>query len=318
MNCLLKIFLLTGVVKEFQIEEDKLIKFLQKVRKSYHDENPFHNWYHAWSVTHCAFMLMKETAIGKILGMKEKLAVLIACLTHDLSHPGVNSDFLIKSASPIALQFPFSNVLEQMHWDEARSLFEEGRETNFLSHVQEELRAEILEMVHQGILATDMQIHKQIVNSLSNRRDSLADFEEDDMTLLSDKAMTVYDATSPADRLELFKAVVHCADLSGQVMEAPVAYSFGRAVLEEFHQQAQREKMENLQESAFMKNLHEPLAQAKTQLGFLHYVVGPLWKCMADLFPQVTSQYDRIQERSREIDFENLESWQGRHEGLKG
>jgi len=316
MNCLLRIFLLTGVVNEFQIEEDKLLNFLQKVRRSYHDENPFHNWYHAWSVTHCAFMLMRETAIGKILGMKEKLSVLIACLTHDLSHPGVNSDFLIKSASPIALQFPFSNVLEQMHWNEASSLFEEGRDTNFLSHLEESERDEILEMVHGGIMATDMQIHKQIVSSLSSRRDKLSEVNVDP-SLSQDRAMTVYDATSPADRLELFKAVVHCADLSGQAMDAPVAYSFGKAVLEEFHQQAKRERMENLQESAFMKDLHEPLAQAKTQLGFLHYVVGPLWKCMADLFPQVTSQYERIEERSREIDFEHLECWQGRHDGLR-
>ena len=150
-----------------------------------------------------------------------------------------------------------------------------------------------------------------------------------------------------------------------------------------------------------MQNLHEPLAQAKTQLGFLHYVSGRValagvlmgcrwwvhcgsaWRIcflrlhrsmtgykkgagegrsrvVADLahpaivflvllllvllllllflllflfalplstvFPpprflpqlSISAFLSHLTYRIREIDFENLESWQGRHEGLKG
>lgn len=38
---------------------------------------------------------------------------MISCLVHDIDHPGVNSDYLIKSGSSLALQFPYKNVLEQ-------------------------------------------------------------------------------------------------------------------------------------------------------------------------------------------------------------
>ena len=80
-----------------------------------------------------------------------------------------------------------------------------------------------------------------------------------------------------SDRLELVKAIVHASDLSGQAMEPEVAYSFGKGVLAEFHEQAMREAREKLPETPFMKNLDDTLQQAKSQLGFINFVVEPLW-----------------------------------------
>ena len=87
----------------------------------------------------------------------------------------------------------------------------------------------------------------------------------------------VYDVHKESDRLELVKAIVHASDLSGQAMEPEVAYSFGKGVLAEFHQQATREAQEKLPETPFMKNLDDTLQQAKAQLGFINFVVEPLW-----------------------------------------
>ena len=52
---------------------------------------------------------------------------MISCLVHDIDHPGVNSDYLIKCGSALALQFPYKNVLEQMHWHNAKRIFDEVR-----------------------------------------------------------------------------------------------------------------------------------------------------------------------------------------------
>jgi hypothetical protein len=41
--------------------------------------------------------------------------------------------------------------------------------------------------------------------------------------------------------------------------------------------QSQLERVEKLAATSFMKNLHVPLMQAKAQLGFLNFVVEPLW-----------------------------------------
>lgn len=87
----------------------------------------------------------------------------------------------------------------------------------------------------------------------------------------------MYDVHKEADRLELVKAIVHASDLSGQAMEPEVAYLFGQGVLAEFHEQATREVLEKLPQTPFMKNLDDKLHQAKAQLGFINFVVEPLW-----------------------------------------
>jgi len=65
--------------------------------------------------------------------------------------------------------------------------------------------------------------------------------------------------------------------------------------------------------TAFMKDLDKSLTQAKAQLGFLHYVVAPLWRNMSRVFPELQHMYDNIDDRVREIDFEDLASWEGKN-----
>ncbi|EKX32100.1 hypothetical protein GUITHDRAFT_148851 [Guillardia theta CCMP2712] len=285
INCILQMFKCSGLSELFNIPEDRLLRFVLKVRKSYHEENAFHNWKHAWSVTVCGFLIMQEIGAEKFLLPTDRLAILIACIIHDIDHPG----------------YPVLNVLEHMHWSRGKELLSEGCDTDILVNTTAEQRKEILDQIYEGIMSTDMQNHKQIVKEMEAR------VEE----------QKSYDINIPRDRVELVQAIVHCADLSGQTLEPEVAYQFGRGVMEEFHIQSQREKNENLMETPFMKGLHKPLAQAKAQLGFLHYVVGPLWKSLAIIFPQLSLRSERIEERCSEIDFEKLDVWKGKHEGLQ-
>ena len=60
-----------------------------KCRDSYHSDNAFHNWCHAWSVTHVAYMLMSSCTIRRSLREEEVLSVMVACLVHDIHHPGM-------------------------------------------------------------------------------------------------------------------------------------------------------------------------------------------------------------------------------------
>jgi hypothetical protein len=60
-----------------------------KCRDSYHSDNAFHNWCHAWSVTHVAYMLMSSCPIRRFLREEEVLSVMVACLVHDIHHPGM-------------------------------------------------------------------------------------------------------------------------------------------------------------------------------------------------------------------------------------
>lgn len=46
---------------------------------------------------------------------EEVLASLIACLAHDVSHPGFNNNFMINSRDEISVIFNDRSVLESMH-----------------------------------------------------------------------------------------------------------------------------------------------------------------------------------------------------------
>jgi len=328
ISACLQMFQSLGLILRFAIHIEKLTKFVIKCKESYRKDNAFHNWIHAWSVTHCAYMILSSTHIDRFLKANEILSIMVSCLVHDIDHPGVNSDFLIKSGSALALKFPYKNVLEQMHWFNAKQMFEDGCETDFLEFVSPGVKEEILMLVHEGIMATDMQNHKAIVDALSVRcsRIDLSRDESEPGDLYPGAAEhtharsplpIVYDIQNDSDRLELLQAIVHASDLSGQALDKDVAYSFGRGVLTEFHMQSARESCEKLPKTPFMVNLHSILMQAKAQLGFLNFVVEPLWKKMCCIFPEIKERHHCVLDRLGEIDFDALDEWGGKCDGLQ-
>ena len=76
----------------------ELEALLWRVRQLYHPDNPFHNLYHAFSVTLAAYILAYRTELGRqSLGPLDRLACVLAALCHDLDHPGVNNEFLVRA-----------------------------------------------------------------------------------------------------------------------------------------------------------------------------------------------------------------------------
>mmetsp|Transcript_1785 Transcript_1785/g.3717 ORF Transcript_1785/g.3717 Transcript_1785/m.3717 type:complete len:732 (+) Transcript_1785:98-2293(+) len=304
VESIMQMFASSGVTAAFNVPRQSLAKLIITAKGGYHASNTFHNWRHAWSVTMTSYMMIMSPNVAKYLGPAERLAVLVSTLCHDINHPGVNSDFLIKTADPMAIKFPTSNCLELHHLDKTMQLLACGSETNILVNVKEEERNYITTLIKEAILATDMGLHKHIVARLAHHAQPGG--------LLSCDPSTCSEET----KRDLVQSIVHASDLSGQALPADIACQFGKRVLEEFHTQHEREVRENLVESAFMKDLHLPMAQAKTQLGFLHYVVAPLWQSIARLFPEFNPQYQNIMARAREIDFDNIHLWGALHGGL--
>lgn len=59
--------------------------------------------------------------MSRILGELETLALIVACLCHDLDHRGTNNSFQIKTSSPLA-QLYSTSTLEHHHFDQVESL----------------------------------------------------------------------------------------------------------------------------------------------------------------------------------------------------
>jgi hypothetical protein len=183
-----------------------------------------------------------------------------------------------------------------------------------------------------------MSVHKNITEKLDEKLAVKAQNRE----------MSVFSLDSAADRLFLVGLLVHAADLSGQGMCRETAYFFGHGVLREFHAQYDRECAQGLPLSTFMQGLETHLGQAKAQLGFLSFVVAPMWRqdstaapqhpsvspavlrfcspaCPAGRqesdpnacrIPQLALAFDsinqvaeRVEERTLEIDFDCLGDW---------
>jgi len=72
-----------------------LCRWVASVKRNYRDV-PYHNWRHAFNVCQSAFCMIKTGKLSKIFDESEQLALLIACLSHDLDHRGTNNAFQAK------------------------------------------------------------------------------------------------------------------------------------------------------------------------------------------------------------------------------
>jgi high affinity cGMP-specific 3',5'-cyclic phosphodiesterase 9 len=50
-------------------------------------DNPYHNWFHAVDVLQTTFSLGLHAGLIQAMTSKERLALLVAALCHDLEHP---------------------------------------------------------------------------------------------------------------------------------------------------------------------------------------------------------------------------------------
>ncbi|UYV60750.1 PDE2A [Cordylochernes scorpioides] len=84
-----------GFISRFQLSKSTLAKFILMVKKGYRDP-PYHNWYHAFSVAHFSYLLLKKLGIvDNYLSSLEAFALLVAGLCHDLDHRGTTNSFQV-------------------------------------------------------------------------------------------------------------------------------------------------------------------------------------------------------------------------------
>ena len=81
----------------FRISRETLARFVLMVRRGYRDP-PYHNWTHAFTVAHFAFLLIDGLdLLGRgVVSDLEALALFLACLCHDLDHRGTNNTFQVR------------------------------------------------------------------------------------------------------------------------------------------------------------------------------------------------------------------------------
>lgn len=103
-----------NLFEKLKLNQSKLQNFLTAVESSYRD-NPYHNSTHAADVTQTYNYFIVAGKIRPKMTDLEILAGFIACLIHDVDHPGRTNAFHIASKDKKAILYNDRSVLEMHH-----------------------------------------------------------------------------------------------------------------------------------------------------------------------------------------------------------
>ncbi|CAI9577199.1 unnamed protein product [Staurois parvus] len=263
------IFQERDLLKTFKIPTDTLITYLMTLEDHYHADVAYHNNIHAADVAQSTHVLLSTPALEAVFTDLEILAAIFASAIHDVDHPGVSNQFLINTNSELALMYNDSSVLENHHLAVGFKLLQEEN-CDIFQNLTKKQRQSLRKMVIDIVLATDMSKHMNL----------LADLK----TMVETKKVTssgVLLLDNYNDRIQFFKNMVHCADLSNPTKPLQLYRHWTDRIMEEFFRQGDRERERGMEISP-MCDKHNASVE-KSQVGFIDYIVHPLWETWADL-----------------------------------
>ncbi|XP_004910408.1 cAMP-specific 3',5'-cyclic phosphodiesterase 4D isoform X6 [Xenopus tropicalis] len=257
------------MLKTFKIPVDTLITYLMTLEDHYHADVAYHNNIHAADVAQSTHVLLSSPALEAVFTDLEILAAIFASAIHDVDHPGVSNQFLINTNSELALMYNDSSVLENHHLAVGFKLLQEEN-CDIFQNLTKKQRQLLRKMVIDIVLATDMSKHMNL----------LADLK----TMVETKKVTssgVLLLDNYSDRIQVLQNMVHCADLSNPTKPLPLYRHWTDRIMEEFFRQGDRERERGMEISP-MCDKHNASVE-KSQVGFIDYIVHPLWETWADL-----------------------------------
>ncbi|XP_032822094.2 3',5'-cyclic-AMP phosphodiesterase 4C-like isoform X3 [Petromyzon marinus] len=263
------IFQERDLLKTFRIPVDTFITYMMTLEDHYHADVAYHNNLHAADVAQSTHVLLSTPALDAVFTDLEILAAIFASAIHDVDHPGVSNQFLINTNSELALMYNDESVLENHHLAVGFKLLQEEN-CDIFQNLSKKQRQTLRKMVIDMVLATDMSKHMNL----------LADLK----TMVETKKVTssgVLLLDNYTDRIQVLQNMVHCADLSNPTKPLDVYRQWTERIMEEFFRQGDRERERGMEISP-MCDKHSASVE-KSQVGFIDYIVHPLWETWGDL-----------------------------------
>uniref|UniRef100_A0A3Q3E2V5 Phosphodiesterase n=1 Tax=Labrus bergylta TaxID=56723 RepID=A0A3Q3E2V5_9LABR len=245
------------LLKTFKIPIDTFITFMMTLEDHYHADVAYHNNIHAADVVQSTHVLLSTPALEAVFTDLEIMAALFASAIHDVDHPGVTNQFLINTSSELALMYNDASVLENHHLAVGFKLLQEDN-CDIFENLSKKQKDSIRKMVIDMVLATDMSKHMNF----------LADMK----TMVETKKVTslgVLLLDNYSDRIQVLQNMVHSLQ------------KWTDRIMVEFFTQGDRERDKGMEISP-MCDKHNASIE-KNQVGFIDYIVHPLWETWADL-----------------------------------
>ncbi|XP_066590278.1 uncharacterized protein [Prorops nasuta] len=245
-----------GLLQHFSLDVVTVWKLFAFIEEGYHSTNPYHNSIHATDVTQAMHCFLQEEKIRKHLTNLEIMASLIAAVTHDLDHPGVNQPFLVATSNHLAALYQNTSVLENHHWRSAIGCL---LESGVSDQLPPEIRPELQQRISSLILATDITRQQEFLTRFKDYLDSDS-----------------LDMQQGEHRHFILQIALKCADISNPCRPWDISRKWSYKVCEEFFRQGDYERRLKLPVTPLCDRHSTSIP--RIQVGFLKFVVTPLYE----------------------------------------
>uniref|UniRef100_A0A8C9QB13 Phosphodiesterase n=1 Tax=Spermophilus dauricus TaxID=99837 RepID=A0A8C9QB13_SPEDA len=256
-------------INNYKIDCPTLARFCLMVKKGYRDP-PYHNWMHAFSVSHFCYLLYKNLELTNYLEDIEIFALFISCMCHDLDHRGTNNSFQVASVRPA---LPKQEPSLMHHFAQAIAILN-THGCNIFDHFSRKDYQRMLDLMRDIILATDLAHHLRIFKDLQKM------------------AEVGYDRTNKQHHRLLLCLLMTSCDLSDQTKGWKTTRKIAELIYKEFFSQGDLEKAMGNRPMEMMDR--EKAYIPELQISFMEHIAMPIYKLLQDLFPKAAELYERV------------------------
>ncbi|XP_012944445.1 high affinity cGMP-specific 3',5'-cyclic phosphodiesterase 9A isoform X1 [Aplysia californica] len=288
-----------NLIGKLNIDINVLHEWLYEVYRNYNIV-PFHNFKHCFMVAQMMYGLTWLIDLPSKLDTLEIFTLITSAICHDLDHPGYNNAYQINAKTELALRYNDISPLENHHCAVAFDILKKDK-TNITKDFSRDQFKRFRDGMIRCILATDMAKHNEILNSFKTIIPYFDFNDKEHKSVLMMVLMKVSDISNEARPLsvampwldcllteffnQLMMILIKVADISNEARPMAVAEPWLDCLLQEFFNQSDLEKLEGLPVAPFMDR--EKVSKSSSQVGFIKFVLLPLFETVGKLFPQL-------------------------------
>ncbi|GAA5879403.1 hypothetical protein JCM3774_005230 [Rhodotorula dairenensis] len=321
LACMGLIFESLGSMDGVDFDLDRMHALLVSLRSAYHDRNGYHNFKHAADVTQACYSFLlrmglvpplyllceedhhvgtgsprrrkwrrnravEESTIGQLLRPSDVFALMVACIGHDVGHPGLTNAYMVNARAPVAQVYDDKSILENFHTVTLIHMLRKFRFDEFLGGdfgCLGDAATPFRRVLESSILATDMSRHFAFVTDLNEMKKRM------------DAGISRTEEEREADRLLLCAGLIKCADISNPTRPHRISRSWAAALQAEWAVQASIEAGFGLPVTVITQDPSDAKAQAKGQVGFIDLFCKPLFAAMAGVIEEFGDFVDKLE-----------------------
>mmetsp|Transcript_59079 Transcript_59079/g.111381 ORF Transcript_59079/g.111381 Transcript_59079/m.111381 type:complete len:383 (-) Transcript_59079:23-1171(-) len=270
-NLYLQMLQYLGIQSDYGLESWTIRGFANEVGTRYLP-NPYHNYYHGFSVTQFLFaMFFKSNCLYQLMSKSDILALFVAMLVHDIDHPGNNNAFEIATKSSISVRYSELSPLENHHAAIGLQIMENSDRDMFGTLPAHTLK-EVRETYTHAILQTDMKQHFAMVDQLK---------------AVKTRSPEYFNQEVMQDRRDLVGFLSHSVDIGNPLLPCfELSRTWAVRISQEFWNQYEKEIESGLPPTQMWADINTPTGFLRSQLGFINFIVAPLWCGVLDVLPE--------------------------------